>query len=142
MKLDNRGWGFGQMLVCCGILLFVLLVAIIMIRQLYYSLGDDFKNSLIDFTTVDEVETTLENVSLKYMSEYYKQDVGTGTITITVDNLRKNKYITNSDISINGNLCDGYILVNKDSNNKLKSDAYITCDGYTTSGFQQWRLGA
>lgn len=141
MKLNNRGWGLGQMLVCCGILLFVLLVAVIMIRQLYNSLGYNFKDSLTNISTSSEVENIIENASLKYIADYYKKEIGTGTITITVDNLKKDKYLTNSDINVNGSNCDGYSLVTKDSEG-IKADAYITCDGYTTNGFQKWRLGA
>ena len=144
MKLNNQGFSLTQMLLCCGILLFFLLVTIFMIRQLTDSFGDAFKNSLVDPATASDIENRIEEASLKYISEFYKQDIGTGTITITVENLKKNKYLDNSDLYLNkkGNICDGYALVFKDNTGKIETDAYIKCGEYVTDGFQSWRLGA
>ncbi len=140
MKLDNRGWGLAELLVWCGVLLIFLLIAVFFIIQLSKSLGEAFKDSLKEDKTTISIEENVENASLKYMKDNYK-DIGSGTITITIDNLKNGKYLNEKDITYNGAVCNGYALITK-KDNKLNSDAYIRCGEYMTVGFQEWRIGA
>lgn len=140
MKLDNRGWGLAELLVWCGVLLIFLLIAVFFIIQLSKSLGSVFKATLAENKTTITIEDNVEKASLNYTKDNYNQ-VGSGTITITIDNLKKGNYLSDKDITYNNIVCDGYALITN-KNNKINSDAYIKCGDYMTTGFQDWRIGA
>lgn len=142
MKLNNHGWGLNQMLIYCGILFFFLLVAIFFIIQLSNSLGDALKGSLSDNVSYATVEENVKNSAVLYMNEYYKNEIGTGTITVTVDNLLKYKMLEESDLipSDEKTSCKGYALVKKE-NSSIIVTPYISCLNYETNGYQSWRLG-
>ena len=78
---------------------------------------------------------------MKYISNYYREDIGDGVIVISTDNLKKYDLITDTDLTEtnNNDSCKGYALVrNKD--NMVTSDAYINCKNYASEGYQAWRL--
>lgn len=142
MKLDNHGWGLNQMLVWCAVLLFFLFIAIFCIVQLSNGLGDTIKNSVTNDVTYSMVEENIENASYLYMEKYYQEDLGTGTITITTDNLLKYNMIQSYALkpTDEDNACKGYSLVKKENDDFVIS-AYISCSKYETTGYQSWRLG-
>lgn len=138
MKLNNHGWGLNEMLIYCGILLFFLIVAIFFIIQLSNSLGDALKDN-VSYTMVEE---NIEEATASYMELYYKEDVGTGTITVTTDNLIKYNLLNLSSLkpTEENESCKGYALV-KNQNDALVITPYIKCDNYESNGYQSWRLG-
>lgn len=142
MKLNNHGWGLNEMLIYCGILLFFLMVAIFFIVQLSNSLGDTFKSSVSGDITYSMVEENIKSATSSYIEKYYKEDIGTGTITVSVDNLLKYDMLSESSIKPTDekNACKGYALVKKE-NNELIIDSYIKCDNYETDNYQAWRIG-
>lgn len=142
MKLNNHGWGLNQMLVLCAVLLFFLMIAVFFIIQLSNSLGDVLRDSMVGKVTYAMVEETVENAAKDYIDTYYKEEIGTGTITVTVDNLLKYEMITENDLkpSDETNSCTGYALVKKE-NGELNVDSYIKCSNYETNNYQAWRLG-
>ena len=142
MKLNNRGWGLNQMLILCAILLMFLMVAVFFIVQLSDSLGDVFQESIVGGLSYTTVEENIEYATEDYMEKYYEYEIGTGTITVTVDNLLKYDMI--KDINLKpgeeADSCTGYSLVEK-KKEKLIINAYIKCSDYETDGYQAWRLG-
>lgn len=142
MKLNNHGWGLNQMLILCAVLLFFLMVAVFFIIQLSNSLGDVLRDSVVGSVSYATVEENVEIAAKDYMNTYYKEEIGTGTITVTVDNLLKYEMITESNLkpSEETNACTGYALVKKE-NNELVIDSYIKCSNYETNNYQSWRLG-
>lgn len=142
MKLDNHGWGLNQMLIYCAILLFFLLIAIFFIVQLSRSLGDTLKDAIAEVVTYSEVEENIKSAAKSYMEKYYHEEMGTGTITITADNLLKYDMLDEKSLTPTEEKksCIGYALVKKD-NNEQKISSYIKCKDYETNNYQSWRLG-
>ena len=142
MKLNNRGWGLNQMLILCAILIFFLMVAVFFIVQLSESLGDVFQDSIMGQVSYTVVEENIEKATKDYMDKYYEYEIGTGTITVTVDNLLKYEMIKSINLkpSEEEDSCTGYSLVEK-KNSTLVVEAYIKCSNYETNGYQSWRLG-
>ncbi len=142
MKLNNYGWGLNQMLIYCGILLFFLVIAVFFIVQLSNSLGDAIKSSFSENITYQTVEQNIENATYSYMEKYYQEEIGTGTITVTAQNLIKYNILTEELLKPTEEKvsCNGYALVKKE-NDVLVVSPYINCNNYTTEGYQSWRLG-
>ena len=142
VKLDNHGWGLNQMLIWCAILFFFLFLAIFSIIQLSKGLGDSLKESITDKITYSMVEENVENATYMYMEKYYQEEIGSGTITVTTDNLIKYDMIHNSSLkpTDENTACRGYALVKKE-NGSLDISSYISCSDYETKGYQSWRLG-
>jgi len=142
MKLNNHGWGLNEMLIYCGILLFFLMIAIFFIIQLSNSLGDTFKNSITGGITYSMVEENVCNATFGYIEKYYNEEIGTGTITVSVDNLLKYDMLSKASLKPmdEDNYCNGYALV-KNLNDELVIDSYIKCDNYETDNYQAWRIG-
>jgi ABC-type antimicrobial peptide transport system permease subunit len=139
MKLNNHGWGLNQMLIYCAILLFFLIIAVMLIIQLSSILSDI---NITDSVSYSEVEENVSSAAKIYMNKYYTNDVGTGTITITTDNLLKNNILSESDLTPTdeSKTCTGYALVKNDTDG-LNISSYIKCSNYETNGYQSWRLG-
>lgn len=142
MKLNNRGWGLNEMLIYCGILLFFLMIAIFFIIQLSNSLGDKFKSSITGGITYSMVESNVENAAASYIEKYYNEEIGTGTITITVDNLLKYDMLSETSLKpmYENNACNGYALVNKEKD-ELIIRSYIKCSNYESDDYESWRIG-
>lgn len=141
MKLNNHGWGLRQMLIYCAIIFIAFLFAIYYVSSLTKDLGDAFKNSISDTITYTSIEENMENAAHTYMDKYYKNEIGSGTITITTDNLITHDILNENDfVTSNKDTCNGYVLVKKELN-ELQYKAYITCSNYETENYQSWRIG-
>lgn len=129
------------MLILIAVLLTFLLVAVFFITQLSNVLGDSLQ-SMHGKITYSDVEDHIKAAATSYMQEFYKQEIGSGTITVTTDNLLKYEILDASELKPTDekNSCKGYVLVNKE-NETLLFTPYITCSGYETKGYQSWRLG-
>ena len=140
--LNNNGWGYRSFLIGGSVLLIFLLIATFFIMRLYSNLPD-LSSFMLEESTYSDIETKLDESSLKYINDYYTEEISNGVITISTDNLLKYKMLTEDDLieTSSSDKCMGYSLIrNKD--NKLTSESYIKCDGYQTEGYQEWRLGA
>ena len=142
MKLSNHGWSINQMILCCSVLLIAFFFVVFFAMQLQKQFGDSFKESITGKVTYATIERNISVGSLAYIEEYYDNDVGNGTITITTDNLIEYAIIDDEDlITSEKDSCKGYALIRKNKDTSLYSEAFITCQDYTTKDFQHWRMG-
>lgn len=141
MKLNNHGWGLNEMLILMAVLLSFLLVAIFFVIQLSNALGDTFQ-TMHGKVTYTDVEDTIKAAATSYINEFYEYEIGSGTITVTTENLIKYEILDASKLKPTDekSSCKGYVLVSKDKEALLFAP-YITCDNYETKGYQSWRLG-
>ena len=109
MKLNNHGWGLGEMLLLVALLLFFLLIAIFYIARLYNGFAKDNTNNNIE-AAVNE-----------YLYDKY------GTYDAPYDIMLSLEKLTDeTDLRIS-NDCKGYVLVkNIDGKTVIKNN--ITCD--------------
>lgn len=142
MILNNHGLGLKQLILCGTILLLALFFVSFSISQLSNEFKDAFKNSITGSNTYSSIEENIRTSALFYMKEYYKSEIGFGTITVTTDKLIEYSILNNTDLEINSkDICKGYALVKKEKDFSLKTEAYITCKHYETENYQSWRLG-
>ncbi len=141
MTINNHGWGLNQMLILCAIILFFLLVAVFFILQLSNGVGEIFREIQGQVTYVT-VEENVKSAASEYIEKYYHEEIGSGTITVTTNNLKEYNLLNESELqpSEEKTTCKGYALVSKE-NGELQFTPYIVCDHYATEGYQAWRLG-
>lgn len=142
MKLDNKGWGLTQMLVCCGILVLFLVISIVMINRLMNPKAKNLSKNIAYSLKNSDIENNVEKASLRYFNDYYKQNINWENITITIENLKYRNYLTENDLKTENTKCGGYALIMKNEQEKITAKAYIDCKNYVTTGYQIWRLGA
>ncbi len=142
MILNNHGWSLQQMILCSAIILIAFFFVIFFSMQLMNTFGETFKESVTGNVTYATIERNLEQGARAYINEYYMQEIGRGTITILKENLIYYDILNENDfVTTEKDVCDGYALVRKYSDNTLKVEPYITCSHYITKDFQEWRIG-
>lgn len=130
------------MILCCAILLIALFLAVFFSMQLMEEFGESFKESITGKVTYATIERNVTNGALSYMEEYYKDELGNGTITILTDNLVRYDILKESDlVTTEKDICRGYALVKKNNKEDIDVSAYIKCNDYITKDFQEWRMG-
>lgn len=138
--LNNKGWGFRQFLIAGAVLFIALIITTFFVIRLYSNLPN-LSSIIMESFTYEEIENNLDYMSIKYINEYYDQEITTGVIVVSTDNLLKYNIIIEKDLinTDNKDLCSGYSLIRKE-NGELTSKSYIKCDNYTTEGYQSWRV--
>ena len=125
MKLNNKGWGTGEMiLLSCGLLV-ALLVAVFFISQLFKGFDKEMENNYF------ELETDLAAAGEKYIKNN-NINVEVNYI-IDSETLRTNGYIQDLKDK-DGNLCTGYVNI-YNNNYTLEYKGYIRCNNYETNGY-------
>ncbi len=123
MLWNNHGWGLREMLFLCAILLFFVLIVAVLVSQLYGNLErntrDNEKNS-----SYAHVETLLKNAARKYV----KKTNDTSSIILSDDLI--SEYISLEDLTVNNDICEGYVVY---ENNTYTP--YISCAHYETEGY-------
>lgn len=141
MKLNNHGLGLKYMILYSVILILAFFFVVVFARQASDGFGDIFKENIKGNITYASIENHIEEVTLSYMKKYYKEEVGLGTITVTIDNLLKYQMLSESDlITSEKDICKGYALVKKESGS-LQAQSFIKCTNYETKDYQSWRIG-
>lgn len=133
--MNKNGWGYRDFIIGGSILLIALIVATFFVMRLYSSLMSAF-----DTRTYEGIEIKLNEKSLEYINSYYKNEIGTGVITVSTDNLLKYKLITEENLEIANDKCEGYSLIRKEEE-QIVSSSYIKCKEYETAEYQGWRVG-
>lgn len=138
--LNKHGWGFRSFLIGGTVLLIALLFATFFIIRLYNGLPN-ISGYIVDSIDYQSIEENLDNASLKYISKYYNQEITTGVIVVSTDNLLKYNIINENDLheTNNNDKCKGYSLIRKEEG-KIISNSYITCNNYISEGYQSWRV--
>lgn len=116
MKLNNRGWGFKEMIILTSILLIFLLVAAYYIVILYSSFG------ATPGSVYDRLETSMIIAAKKYVKNEGEVE------HLTVSDLKTMGYLETL-FDNNGDECNGYVLINDSYR------AYIKCKRYKTRGY-------
>ena len=130
------------MILCSAIILIALFFVVAFSTQLMREFGPSFKESITGKVTYATIERNINNATLSYMDKYYKNEIGTGTITILTDNLIEYNLLKDTDLVTSENdICSGYALVRKNNNEDLEVETFIKCKDYTTRNFQNWRMG-
>lgn len=133
---NKNGWGLTEMLVLIGILMFFFLISLVLIYKFYNSLDIAPADTVsVDERTYIETEKSLEYAANRYLDNKYENINELNAITISVNKLKNMGYI-NEDIYAD---CDGYVI-SKIVNKEYISDAYISCDGYKTTGYESGML--
>lgn len=138
--LNKNGWGFRTFIIAGSILFIALIITSFFIIRLYSSLPNlnALMNEPLDY---EDIEENLVESSLNYINKYYDEEITTGVIVISTDNLLKYNVIEKKDLieTTNEDECRGYALIRKEEGN-LVSTSYIKCNNYITEGYQDWRI--
>ena len=86
--LNKNGWGYREFLIGGAILLIALLFAAFFIIRLYSGLPN-LNTFIVDPVDYQDIENSVKTASLKYISNYYREDIGDAVIVISTDNLKK-----------------------------------------------------
>ena len=128
MPKNNQGWGLREMLFFSGILLLAVIVVAILVNTLYNDLSSSLPNSDDNKTgsTYEQVEENLVNAAKRYYRAH-KDEAGD---LIVSEDLIAEGYITVQKLTVNNDICDGYVLVDDEV-----FTPYITCTNYETEGY-------
>lgn len=143
MKLNNKGWGFSEMLTLMSLLIIFLGIAVFFIYRLYYNLEENnvIKNNVVennkneDNFYYSDLEYKLKNGTVKYINNYYNKEI-TEDVVITLKNLLDNKIITEIKDLKNDASCSGYTII-KYENELITYKPYLKCSNYITNGYQE-----
>lgn len=120
MKLNNKGWGYRQMLLMTCILLVFLMIAAYNIYALYNDL--DAK----DAVTYVNLENKLQIAASKYVGD---KNLESSNLIISLTDLKNEEYITvfNDD---SNRVCNGYVVYEN-----YKYSPYISCPDYISNNY-------
>ena len=126
MKLNNKGWGTGTMILLSLGLLIALLIAVFFISYLYGSFGNSIENRYYE-----DLETRLENAAAAYIVKSHIEVES--EMRISLQALQENGLIDNFKDRL-GNNCDGYVVIKKIN---LIDNFYgkINCPNYKTRNY-------
>jgi hypothetical protein len=146
MKLNNRGWGLGFLIIAGVIVILILIVTSIKINNLIKDnrkSNDSNKNSQ-QTDTSDNVETSalyktletnLEDAGEAYL--IYHETLLDNTddfIIVKYDTLKSEGHITNLPDPVGNKNCDGYVMIKTDFSVK----PFIKCSNYKTLNYDLW----
>lgn len=128
MKLTNHGWGLREMIFLSAVIFFFVIIAAVMINNLYSELdlsqgssGSSSSNSY----TYQQIESNLSAAAERY---YKTHNDDVSTIVISED-LVELGYLKSSQLQTKDDACEGYAVIADDFR------AYITCSNYETEGY-------
>jgi len=138
--LNKNGWGFREFIIAGAVLFIALLTTTFFVIRLYSELPN-LSSTMAESISYQDIENNLNDSSIIYINEYYKQEITTGVIVVSTDNLLKYEIINNKDLkeTSNNDLCSGYSLIRKEKG-ELTSESFIKCKNYVTEGYQSWRV--
>ena len=124
MKLNNKGWETGPMILMSLFLLFLLGLTWYFINSLY---SGTFNKSAVSTNSeyYDMVKINLKDSAVKY----YNDRNLSGSMVISYKLLKDSGYVSKIQDFVDEN-CNGYVTVN---NNIFKP--YIKCKNYTSDGY-------
>lgn len=147
MRLNNRGWGFKDMLFYMSILVLFLFLAVFLIIRMYRQL-DQRNFDISDYfpegeksTTEKEIllysdlEVKIKNSAVNYIKNYYENEITGKKIAITLNNLKSKNLIDDLKDIKDKTSCDGYVLTSMNNNGEVVYYPYIKCANYTTLGY-------
>lgn len=154
MKLDNRGWGYRDMIIYSCILLFCLLLSVYFVNSLYNDLEksaerqkinssssdvvevpkkEDKEDNKIDYSYYFDLEDKLKEATIKYIKNE-NVDLSNGLVTINSSILVDKGYLKDFYDQY-GVRCGGYSNVLVEENYEYSVQSYILCNDYSTAGY-------
>jgi hypothetical protein len=155
MKLNNKGWGYRDMIIYTCLILFALIFVAISISSFYDNLVEDIQSdrnnqtvnnnnnnivednkpnqNVVDTDYYIMKENELKNATLNYMSTY-SYGLSQNIMTVTMDTLVSLGFMDQIYDQTGSNKCTAY------SNVYLYEDdysvvPYINCNNYVTLGY-------
>ncbi len=136
--LNNKGWGLKEMLFFSGMILLIVLVVVVMVNDFYKQLegggiieenpvSSSSKKSSVKSSNYVSLENTLRTATKKYINKVGSDKAG--NIVISED-LINQKFISEKDMIVNGDTCEGYVLINGS-----EIHPFISCSNYETEGY-------
>lgn len=131
MKLTNHGWGLREMIFLSVVILFFVIVAAIMVSNLYSDLNlsqDNNSGTNSDSSggyTYSEIEQHLSDAARRY----YRTHSDDGSTIVISEDLVELNYLRSSQLETDNDTCEGYAVIADDFK------AYITCSYYETEGY-------
>ena len=163
MKLNNHGWGTGEFIFSVVAILVLLLIAVFNAHRLYSSL--DTEDSVVNNTSNSSIVKPSEEKGVKseeysetetevaYNEEYYtdyqekminatRNYIIYASLIIPEEGLRvelstlvEKNYIDPLNDMLDGNMCNGYSMININSDSSLNIKTYLSCSNYETEGY-------
>ncbi|MBR1414228.1 MAG: hypothetical protein IJ574_06175 [Bacilli bacterium] len=143
IKLNNRGWGFRDMIIIMCVLIIVLFVAVYYIHRLYdikeineaNARMNDIKSNNNSYNEVKKEDNTINDSSNTSNNEVNEKVI---TTNYTVLEKKLSQSAINYVIDLNETITDDYTLtltfnelhINKYIDNLIEEEGKSTCDGY------------
>ena len=123
---NNHGWGMREMLIFSAIIFFFVILAVVLINNLYQGLTSELPSAQKNEKKYGyrDVEVNLRDAAKKYVLK----TKDTSDLIIS-DELIRNNYLTNKQMRVEDDECSGYVLVDENY------AAFISCDNYETKGY-------
>lgn len=118
--LNNKGWGFREMIIITAILIVFLLCAAYYIYVLYNNLDES------SASVYAKLELSLQTSAVSYVKKYKLEN---SKAIISLKDLQEEGYLTTFS-DPNDEDCNGYVIY---ENQDFKS--YISCEYFTSSGY-------
>lgn len=147
MKLNNHGWGLKDMVLYMTILVIFLFIAVFLIVRMYHQL-DQRNFNISDYFPEGETTTTekeillysdlevkIKNSAVKYLKNYYENELTNEKISITLNVLKAKNLIDDLKDIKDKSSCDGYVLASMNDNLEMVYYPYVKCANYTTLGY-------
>lgn len=151
-KLNNRGWGLQVMLASILVLMLGLVIVAVLIQQdfgyMFDPIGEDSSSSGVsrpsdeeevskpEYKTYSELENLVLEATKKYQKEYYSDILDGEKISVTIKQLINENLIDSVNDIKDGSSCTGYGLFTlKDG--KITYNAYLNCNNYQTTGYNE-----
>ena len=138
MILNKHGWGLREMIFICAAILFCVILAAVLINQLYSAIplnnleestqnnsNSDTANST-NYNSYKQIENNLKTAAISY---YLKNKDNVEEIIVS-EELISEGYLKESQLQTNDDTCLGYVIIEDNT-----FSPYITCENYETEGY-------
>ena len=131
MKLTNHGWGLREMIFLSAVILFFVIVAAIMVSNLYsdLNLSSDNNSGSNSNSSSEYTYTEIEQHLSDAARRYYRTHSDDGSAIVISEDLVELNYLRSSQLETDNDTCEGYAVIADDFK------AYITCSYYETEGY-------
>ena len=143
MKLNNKGWGLGFLLVFGALFLLILIYVSFRIRSMTHQLTDDEKNKISEKETKDNINVSLYKSmedTLSKSGEMYVLDHPTlventeDHLIVWLSTLKQESLIGSLDDLEGQGECSAYIFIKQDGS----VQPFVKCSKYETLNYSLW----
>lgn len=128
MIKNNHGWGMREMIVFSSILIGFLLLAVILVNQLYTGIEQMNKpNETPKGYSYQEIELNIKTAAKKYNKEHPEESIIYKEDLVDLNYLKEEKMFSKKE----QDTCTGYVII-EDEKTFLP---FISCNEYETEGY-------